>query len=123
VPLSSCFPSPPCLADNARVCYLLPAIEHRWHSGSWQLGLACMLMPGSPCTFQLGASTGIQQGFLRHVKGCRLSMCEACVDACGFLAALLVQEDLQHWRTKIATNNREWEVRFQWESCTWSTPP
>jgi hypothetical protein len=21
-----------------------------------------------------------------------------------------VQEDLQHWRTKIATNNREWEV-------------
>jgi hypothetical protein len=24
---------------------------------------------------------------------------------------LRLQEDLQHWRTKIATNNREWEER------------
>lgn len=33
--------------------------------------------------------------------------------AVGNVLGLCVQEDLQHWRTKIATNNREWEVGVQ----------
>jgi hypothetical protein len=41
-----------------------------------------------------------------------------CLAALDCLCVFVLQEDLQHWRTKIATNTREWEV-----SSTGHSPP